>query len=49
MNLSTTEPTKLHYPNDPEYDYFVKLELVDLEKERARGMTNGHFIISSSA
>ena len=36
----------LHFPNDPDYDYFVKLERIDLDKECEKDLSNHHgFII----
>ena len=32
----------LHYPNDPEYEYFVKLVRLDLDKECEKDLSNGH-------
>lgn len=37
----------VHYPRDDEYDYFVKFERLDLDKECLKDLTNQHgFIIS---
>jgi len=36
----------LHYPNDPEYDYYVMMERIDLDKECEKDLSNNHgFII----
>ena len=36
----------LHYPKDEEYDYFVKMERIDLDKECEKDLSNHHgFII----
>lgn len=40
MNLN------LKYPQDPNYDYFVKLNIIDLDKECNKDLSNGHgFVI----
>ena len=37
---------KLHYPYDPKYNYFVKLDLLNLDEECIKDLSNNHgFII----
>lgn len=41
---------KMHYPNDPEYDYFVRLAVINLDDECKKDLSRGKgFIISDSA
>ena len=36
----------LHYPKDEEYDYFVKMERIDLDKECEKDLSNQKTIVS---
>lgn len=41
-NVLENANVKLHYPNDPEFEYFVKLERIDLDRECKKDLSNGH-------
>ena len=41
---------RMHYPNDPDYDYFVRLAVINLDEECKKDLINNKgFIISDSA
>lgn len=40
-DISSSVRFKMSYPNDPEYEYFVKLERLDLDKECKKDLSTG--------
>lgn len=50
MHANAPLNLNLHYPNDPDYDYFVKLAVINLDEECKKDLSRGKgFIISDSA